>query len=429
MIPTLAVIAALTIFVVTEALDRAQYDSRVQLPSWLDQGGAADARDLLSATAGAIITTLGLVLSITVLTLQIASTQFGQRMLRRFMSDRGTQVSIGIFSATFVFSLLTLLSVVSRPGQREYVPWLSVWVSTLLAMSCIGVLIYFINHVAMSIQVNLVLAEIRDDLGRVVREPRNGSEPRMPGDLALPTVDFSLRVPASGYLQFIDYGALVALAEQDRVRIQFLVRPGQFLMEGAVVATGAYDDRAGRASEVPPRLAASFGRTLVLGSYRTLVQDPEFAIFQIVEIAVRAMSPAVNDPFTMLTCVDWLGDGLREIAQTPIHSPVHADPTGIPRVIEQPDRFEDLLAAAFDPLRQVARESPAATVRMFDTCAALAPALPTREQLAALRAEVELIHEGFDKDAVSRDRADVEAAYARAVRAIELSRAKLEAAL
>jgi len=118
LIPSLTVAASLLIFIVAQGIDRAAYDGSLVLPRWLDQGSAADGRSLLSATAGAIITTLGLVLSITVLTLSIAASQFGQRLLRRYMRDRGTQVCIGIFAATFVFSLLTfVVGHVSR--QRE----------------------------------------------------------------------------------------------------------------------------------------------------------------------------------------------------------------------------------------------------------------------------------------------------------------------
>src|SRR5579864_4382665 len=141
LVPTLIVTVALVAFAVTQSLDEADYIGVRRLPGWLDQGSAADARALLSATAGAIVTTLGLVLSITVLTLSIATSHFGQRLLRRYMRDRGTQACIGVFAATFVFSLLTLLSVTSRFNEKEYVPWLSIWISTLWALACIGVLV------------------------------------------------------------------------------------------------------------------------------------------------------------------------------------------------------------------------------------------------------------------------------------------------
>jgi uncharacterized membrane protein len=123
-VASLMVAAALAVFVVSQSLDRAHYNGAITFPGGLDQGSAAYARALLSATAEAIITTLGLVLSITVLTLSIAASQFGQRLLRRYMRDRRTQACIGIFAVTFVFSLLTLLSVTSRSNEKEYVPWL-----------------------------------------------------------------------------------------------------------------------------------------------------------------------------------------------------------------------------------------------------------------------------------------------------------------
>ena len=168
LIPGSIVLASLLLFCITQILDRAQFAGTIRLPSWVNQDGASDCRDLVSATAGAIITTLGLVLSITVLIFSTAATQFGPRLLRRYMRDRGTQISIGIFAATFVFALLTLLSVYSPSGERAFVPWVSAWTSLLLALSCVGTLIYFMHHVAVLIQVNTVLLDIRNDVVRVL---------------------------------------------------------------------------------------------------------------------------------------------------------------------------------------------------------------------------------------------------------------------
>jgi uncharacterized membrane protein len=233
--PTLIVAGALIVFALSERLDWKQYTGAISLPIWLDQGSAEDARALLGATSGAIITTLGLVLSITVLTLSIAASQFGQRLLRRYMRDTGTQLCIGVFASAFVFSLLTLLSVTSRPNETQYVPWLTIWISTLWALTCIGVLIYYINHVAVSIQVNNVLADLSADFDCAVHSAlKTRGRPGMP----LPDLkaDLELTAPCAGYLQSIDYSALVAAAARRDAVIRFLYRPGQFVLSGAVVA-------------------------------------------------------------------------------------------------------------------------------------------------------------------------------------------------
>ncbi len=421
LVPMLCVLAALALFVFSQSLDRAAFHHTLKLPRWIDQGGASDARDLLSATVGAIITTLGLVLSITVLTLSIAASQFGQRMLRRFMRDRGTQISIGIFAATFVFSLMTLLSVTSRPNERQYVPWFSCWVSTGLALSCIVTLIYYVHHVAQLIQVNTILADISADLRRIIQE-----QPQQEPAMAVPQVrqDFLLQAPASGYLRKVDYKALARAAEKFDVTIQFLERPGRFVMAGAALAAGQRSSHQTRqATDAPVEVAEALEKALDIGPRRSLTQDPEFAIAQMVEIALRAMSPAVNDPNTMFTCVQWLGDGLRVIAQTPPRRTVHRDAGGHPRVIECDDSYDRFVSAAFDPLRQVARSSPEASIVMLDTLAGLAGFLTEEKHVSPLAEQVELIREGLDEGAVTHDRERVEAAYRRTMRAVSMRKA------
>ena len=249
LIPSLTVAASLLVFIVAQGIDRAGYDGSLVLPRWLDQGSAADGRSLLSATAGAIITTLGLVLSITVLTLSIAASQFGQRLLRRYMRDRGTQVCIGIFAATFVFSLLTLLSVTSRPNEKEFVPWLSIWISTTGALTCIAVLIYYINHVALSIQVNNVLADLSGDFRWAISQ---NQRPNPACRVSIPAVrsDLTLLSPTTGYIQSINYQALVSAAAEVDAVVRLESQPGQFVVQGSVLAVAEGDkalpDPAGR---------------------------------------------------------------------------------------------------------------------------------------------------------------------------------------
>jgi uncharacterized membrane protein len=399
------------VFAATQSLDRAQHVGAIHLPGWLDQGGAADARSLLAATAGAIITTLGLVLSITVLTLSMAASQFGHRLLRRYMRDRGTQLCIGTFAATFVFSLFTLMSVTSRPNEREYVPWLSVWVSTLWAISCIVILIYYINHVAVIIQVNNVVADIAADFRRVIHANHSPMERAMP---AIPEVSphIALLAPAAGYIQRIDYARLVVAAVEADGIVRFLCRPGQFVVEGAIMAFADCKKRPGT------RLTEMFGSAVTLGMLRTVRHDNEFAVSQIVEIALRAMSPGMNDPTTAVTCVDWLGDSIRALAQYPRRNPAHVDKHGNVRVVEKVNEFERIVAAAFDPIRQAARNSPMLTIRLLNTFSGIAPFMQTTTQRGALHNQVLLTFEGFNTEAVKRDRADVSAAYYRADRAL-----------
>lgn len=412
LIPSLTVAAALLVFIVTQGIDRANYEGALVLPTWLDQGSAADARSLLSATAGAIITTLGLVLSITVLTLSIAASQFGQRLLRRYMRDRGTQVCIGIFAATFVFSLLTLLSVTSRAHEKEFVPWLSIWISTIWALTCIAVLIYYINHVALSIQVNNVLADLAADFRWAIGQ---NQAPNQACRLSMPVVrgDLALLSPATGYIQSINYQVLVSAAAAAGAVVRFESRPGQFVVQDATLAVA----EGGSLSQT--RLEDDFRRTVRIGVRRTLLQDPEFAIAQIVEIALRAMSPGVNDPNTAVTCVNWLADGLRVLAQHPAGSPTHFDSRGNLRVVEQMNDFEQIVAATYSPIRQVARNSAMLTIGMLNSISHIAPFLRTAAEREALQSQVQLASEGLNATTLSGDRQAVEEAYRGAVLALQ----------
>ena len=414
LIPSLTVAAALLVFIVAQGIDRADYDGSLALPRWLDQGSAADGRSLLSATAGAIITTLGLVLSITVLTLSIAASQFGQRLLRRYMRDRGTQVCIGIFAATFVFSLLTLLSVTSRPNEKEFVPWLSIWISTTGALTCIAVLIYYINHVALSIQVNNVLADLSGDFRWAINQNQGPIPARR---VSIPSVrsDLTLLSPTTGYVQSINYQALVSAAAEAGAVVRLESQPGQFVVQGSVLAVAQGD----RLSQTH-LLEDEFGREVIrIGVRRTLLQDPEFAIAQIVEIALRAMSPGVNDPNTAVTCVNWLADSLRVLAQNPAGNPAHLDSQGNLRVIEKVNDFERIVSTAYGAIRQVARNSPMLTIAMLNSISLIAPFVTTAAEQEALHNQVRLAHEGLAADTVSGDRQGVEEAYRWAVIALQ----------
>jgi uncharacterized membrane protein len=407
LVPGIIVFGSLVLFVFTQIVDHAQFNGTIQLPPWVNQGGAGDCRDLVSATAGAIITTLGLVLSITVLIFSMAASQFGQRLLRRYMRDRGMQISIGIFAATFVFSLLTLLSVTARPDEREFVPWVSAWTSLILALSCVAVLIYFINHVAVLIQVNTVLPEIIEDFKRIVRE-QAATGGSLPVDCPLPSsgLDFVLLAPGSGYLQWVDYRRLVLAAQQAGCQIAFLQHAGRFILEGTPLAAVKLDQGASKTAS--PSLVEAFARAVHLGTRRTMKQDPEFAVAQIVEIGLRAMSPAVNDPFTMLSCVDALSVCLRFYLTSAEHRSIYLDASGSVRVRERHIDFTRLVAGGFDPLRQVSRDSTAATVRIFQTIASVASFARNQLDLDELQTQVELAKEGYLSSAVSRDQADVD---------------------
>ncbi len=414
-IPTLLVVGAGALFVATYLIDRAVYTGDVSLPNWVNNGSADAARQILIGIAAAVITVIGLVFSITIVALVLASTQFGPRMLRNFMRDRGTQLTLGVFVATFVYAVLALGSV-SHGSRGDFVPHLSITVALVLVLVDLGVLIYFIHHVAVSIQLPHVIASIAHDLSRAIdaelARPGSQSEPNArarpfgePEDSEAGVRDAvdaaTVAAPSSGYLQFVGYERLVDIAAQNDAVIELLYRPGHFLVAGLPLAR-----------VWPMGAAADVERALeqahVTGAHRTLTQDLAFAIDQLVEIAIRALSPAVNDTFTALTCIDWLASGLCKISVEWNPSRVHRDAEGRIRLISAEVSYERLVERAFDKIRQAGRGMPAVMIRQLDSIAKVMQYTTGKEQRAALFAQAAMICRSGDESVPEPlDRADV----------------------
>jgi uncharacterized membrane protein len=424
-VPSLLVVAAVALFVVTYLLDRAVHAGNFSIPSWVNTGGTDAARTILTAIAAAVITVVGVVFSITILALTLASTQFGPRMLRNFMRDRGTQVTLGVFVATFVFSVLALGSVANGPGG-DFVPHISVSVALALTLLDLGVLIYFIHHVATSIQLPEVVYGIARDLDRALDDlARQVAASAPAGDAAdgassevvhrLDRDGAEIPAPRSGYLQAIGYDDLVETASGLDAVIRLAHRPGHFVVRGRPLArVWPTDARVG--------VAAALEHAHAVGPHRTLQQDLQFAIDQLVEIALRALSPAVNDTFTALTCIDWLGDALCKLTAIGIPTGIHRDTRGRIRVIEVPLSYERVLGRAFDKIRQAGRGMPAVGIRQLDALAKIAEYTRDAHQLALIVRQAEMILRSAD-EAVPEpfDRADVMHAYRRVESALQVA--------
>jgi uncharacterized membrane protein len=343
LIPGAEVLVAIALYACTLSLDRAAYHGDFGQPSWIISGSADAARQILAALAAAIITVVGVVFSIILVVLTLASTQFGPRMLRNFIRDRGTQLTLGTFVATFVYDMLVLVSI--GPGSHGYfVPHIGVTVTLALMIADLAVLIYFIHHTATSIQ--LPIASIARDLSEAIDvqggyDSTAGLESGPTGaELALhmKAAGGVVRAPVSGYLQFIRHRVLVQIAAVADAVIALSYRPGHFIVQDHRFATVWPPAAAARVTE-------ALGRAHITGPNRTLTQDISFGIDQLVEIAIRALSPAVNDTFTALTCIDWLGDALCKIAVRWHPARVHRDNAGVIRVITADPSYERLVPA------------------------------------------------------------------------------------
>ena len=414
LVPTIQVIVATALFACSYALDRATYRGDLTLPSWVNQGSADAARQVLTAIAAAVITVVGLVFSITIVALTLASTQFGPRMLRNFVRDRGTQVTLGTFVATFVYAILALGSI-GHGVRGDFVPHLCVTVALGLVLASLGVLIYFIHHIAKSIQLPQVIASIAGDLSLAIdAEVASGARSRGVGEngVSLPELrrrlaDAGVPVAASksGYLQFVAYDTLVGIAARADAVIELLYRPGHFVVEGLPLATVWPGDAA---ADVARRLA----RSHATGPHRTLTQDLTFAIDQLVEIAIRALSPAVNDTFTAMSCIDWLGDGLCKVTSRWDPVVAHRDEAGNIRVIAAEVSYTRFVERSFDKIRQAGRGMPAVMIRQLDALGKIMRYTTAEQQRVSLLEQAEMIMQSSDEAVpVAQDRADVRRRY------------------
>lgn len=403
LVPCIMVVVAVALFTVTFLIDLAAYHHHLTLPSWIRTGSADAGRQVLIAIAAALITVIGVVFSITILALTLASQQFGPRMMRNFMRDIGNQVTLGVFVGTFVYSVLTLVSITST-NKGNFVPHLSITVCEALLFVNLGVLIYFIHHIARSIQLPEVIARIADDLFVAIDTEFPLSDSRAldtaPDATGLSAADLvkildergaTVTATSDGYLQFVAYGQLINIASQLDAVIRLSHRPGHFLIAGRPLATVW---PGGAASQTREALASAH----LSGPHRTLSQDPVFAIDQMVEIAIRALSPAVNDTFTALTCIDWLSAGLSRISGRVLREAVYRDQHGRIRLIEQNPSYERMVNRAFDKVRQAGRGMPAVLIRLLDSLTNIVAYTREPAQRTVLLRQGEMILRSAERD-------------------------------
>ncbi len=410
LVPAIEVVAAVILFACTYALDRAAYDGVFKVPGWAISGSPDVARTVLTAIAAAIITVVGVVFSIVIVALTLTSTQFGPRMLRNFIRDRGTQLTLGTFVATFVYAVLTLGSV-GQIGNGKFVPHISVTVTLALMVADLAVLIYFLHHIAIQIQLPQVIADIAADLQNAIElqagDQSAGADAQLAG-LLIANMDGeggSVASPRSGYLQYIEHQTLITIATDFDAVIHVRYRPGHFLVQGHPYATVW-------PAEAAELVAKELASAHVTGPYRTLAQDVSFGVDQLVEIGIRALSPAVNDTFTALTCIDWIGDSLRKVTGRWQPTRVYRDSAGVVRVIATETTWERLVRRAFEKVRQAGQGMPAVMIRQLDALAKIMERTTTdaeRQVLLEQAAMIERLSAGTVDE--PSDRADVSRAY------------------
>lgn len=411
-VPLLMTIAGMALSFVTLWID---HRDAAPLRSWYFNGGHDGARTLLSVLAGSMITVASLVFSITIVPLTLASQQYGPRLLRNFIRDTGNQVVLGTFLATFMFCLLTLRSVRGGDGvETPFVPELSVTVAIGLAVASIGVLIWFIDHVAHSLRVSTLMARVGEvfDAGVVTGFP--DQPPERPRATAPVAVQYgAVTAQRSGYVEAIDYAALVGIAARCDSLIEVALRPGRWAIEGNSLA------RVSAGHELTEETRGHIRAAFVLSTYRTHEQDVEFPAEQLTEIAVRALSPGLNDPFTAISCIDRLAAGLAAAVERHEPASTLCDHHGVPRLMRKITTHEGLINAIFDPLRAYAAPHASVSIRLLESIAAIGERVRFEGARQALLRQARLIESGAVAEiSEQEDRNDVRERYWRALQAL-----------
>ena len=350
-VPAILVVLGATAAVGLVQIDIA-YAHALSGQSWepLLNAGAEGSRGMLTAIAGSMITVAGVAFSITIVTLSLASTQYTPRILRNFMRDRGNQFVLGTFVAIFTYCLIVLRTI--RGGAERdgggFVPLIAVAVGMLLALFSIGCLIFFIHHIAASIQASTILKAIADETDAAIdalhpddfgtETAAEAGEGNWPPNMSWQPV----HAARSGYLQHGDAEGLLNFAKTHETIVRLERSPGDFVAAGTplVSVSGEIDGDGVRALR----------RLFVIGAFRTVDQDAGFGIRQIVDIAMKALSPGVNDTSTAVTCIDYLSVLLSKLAQRRLEAPF-TKPNGKQRVLARAPVFEDLVAKSFDEIR------------------------------------------------------------------------------
>ncbi|WP_075727414.1 DUF2254 domain-containing protein [Corynebacterium aquilae] len=400
--------AVLVVVSVALAASLIWVEKNLPQPEWLDfiyAGGESGARSLLGAVASASIGVAGTVFSITIAALSSVVSSMGPRLLHGFLADRGIQTTLGIYVATFAFSLYSLRAV-SGGGMADdevFVPHYNVSVVMLYAAACVIFLVYYIAHMARSISMTRVVNLLADDLttaidaGTELAEDQAGFS-RAPEGYFLAATPIAAQ--ASGYIQYVDYGWLAKAADKQESAVELLIRPGDHVLKGSPIARVVGDMDADK-----------INAALIIGKERSDEQDLEFNVRQLLEVGVRALSPGTNDPFTAMDVIDRFAQGLAQLHNRALPQGVMAV-DDVLRVQYTVTTFEGLMDVMFHQLRQNAAGTTAVYIRMLEAFAQVATVVDIPERVNYIQHHGDLVLADAQRlvDAEA-DLADIQARY------------------
>lgn len=422
-VPSLMGLASIVLTVASFAMDKRLASSRISSPL-LYVGDPADAQSVLATLLASMITMASLVFSITMVVLTLAASQFGPRLIRSFMANLQTQIVLGVFVMTIVYCLLALPGIEAREITGRQ-PYLSVSVALALTVFSVALLILFLDTLARSIVSETVIGRVGHDLDHLIEgfltfdadcpEVEVGQE--APADLERRASFFGSE--AAGYVQAVEFEGLVELAEKNDVLVILYFRAGHYVVPGAP-EIGVYPKE-----RLTNDLANRIKATIITGVHRTPIQDPDFSIRHLDEIGVRALSTAINDPYTAVAVIDRLSASLSKLMARTLPSGIHRDSAGRPRVLSTATSYEGLLGAAFNQIRQYGAATPIIVLHLLEAIERIAHHVVLPMQHAALCIQASAImkaaHQRITDDF---DRERIGARHARLQRALDAARCR-----
>lgn len=376
-LPSLLGIGAMVLAQLLVVCDRLLVSAGMTDLPLLDQLSASGGRAILTAIAGSVLTVAATSFSITISVMATTSSAYGPRLVRNFMADRANQLVLAVFTSTFLYALVVLLSVRdAEDDAAAFVPTVAVHVAVVLAVLNVAFLVFFIHHIARSVQVTTLQTAVRNELVRVVEQVYERTDGR---GAVVPASDDGtpVRSETCGYVQRVETTTLVRVARDAGVVLHVTAGPGQHVLEGEVLAR-AVGDWDGDASD-------AVRRAFTVGSSRTPVQDVHFAVQQMTEMAVRALSPGTNDPYTAASAFDGLAAGLCRAAEAAPVMHGCLDEDDDLRVVMPWPSVEDLMDEVLVAVRSYALDAPVALdagIRLVERVEACAERVSVRSRLA-----------------------------------------------
>ncbi|MCP5242369.1 MAG: DUF2254 domain-containing protein [Burkholderiales bacterium] len=358
---------------VMTAIGLLSLDRYVDVHNWpgadVLQIGTSGTRQLLAVTASAIISVTGVVFSISVVALTLAANQFGSKILYNFLRDTKTKIVLGLLVGSFLYGLALLSFIDTHATSSQQIPIISVAVNLLLTVLSIIGLIYFIHYISTTIQADQIISLIGEELNEAIEESLLDLDEQCMTDFLKQRWDIAVHAmpsetvlaAGSGYVEFVDVDKLNKIAESENQHLELLLRPGDFVIEHSPILRIYYDEEISEACNDKLRLCISLGRK------RTPFSDIEFAIMQLLQIALRALSPGINDSLTAIACIDWLSASLGRMANKNFPPEYLEDSNGVVRVKKRGFCFTDAVDTMFHPLRQNVTTNEMVMIHLLET--------------------------------------------------------------